>query len=222
MATTTVESADIGREEAINDAKIEQMLSEKLMSGYVLMEATCPKCVVPLVKNHQMVPKSLSMDENDGRKINVDDPVILPAGSFEQPFKPVDGVPMCVACNSHVITSEMEIAILEQDGSILDKGSIYVALEAATEPIVEAPQEKIVVDSNGKTPEVINLENITEDDVIVGGHRKKFMVDIETVDMDDGMSNVEIVVSPKMGDERKPINVENIAEEVDPEEQAER
>lgn len=215
--------SNIDREDAINDAKIEQMLSEKLMAGYVLMEATCPKCAVPLVKNHQMVPKSLSMDENDGRKINVDDPVVLPAGSFEQPFKPVDGVPMCVACSSHVITSEMEIAILEQDESVLDKGSIYVALEAATEPNVATLPvgEKLVVDGNGEKSEVINLENITEDDVIVGEHRKKFMVDIETVDM-DGMSNVEMVVSPKIGDALKPINIEDVTDEMDPEEQAER
>ena len=210
--------ATIAKEEAINDARIEQMLSEKLMSGYVLMEATCPKCAVPLVKNHQMVPKSLSIDEHDAPKIAVDDPIVLPSASFEQPFKPVDGVPMCVACDSHVITSEMEIAILEQDESLKDKGSIYVALEAASETIPETPQ---VEKPDRNKPNVINLENITEDDVIVGEHRKKFVVDIETVDM-DGMSNVEMIVSPQMGDARKPINVEDMPDAISEKEQAER
>jgi hypothetical protein len=49
--------------------------------------------------------------------------------SFDQPFKPVPGVPICVACQSHVITHESEISILEQCDSLKDKGSILVALK---------------------------------------------------------------------------------------------
>jgi hypothetical protein len=220
MTTTIAIESEIGREEMISDAKIEQMLSEKLINGYVLMEATCPKCAVPLVKNHQMVPRSLSNlsgDENDPTNMNVvDKAVLLPVESFEQPFKPVDGVPMCVGCDSHVITSETEMIILEQCDALKDKGSIYVALETAAaspeewEPKVDDSNAKDVVDR----PEIINLENITEDDVVVGNHRRKFIVDIETTSFDiDGVSHVEMTMSPKMGDSAKPIDVEEIAKE---------
>ena len=209
MTTTIAIESEIGREEMISDAKIEQMLSEKLIKGYVLMEATCPKCAVPLVKNHQMVPRSLSNlsgDENDPTNMNVvDKAVLLPVESFEQPFKPVDGVPMCVGCDSHVITSETEMTILEQCDALKDKGSIYVALETAA----ASPEEW-----EPKVDEIINLENITEDDVVVGNHRRKFIVDIETTSFDiDGVSHVEMTMSPKMGDSAKPIDVEEIAKE---------
>ena len=209
MTTTIAIESEIGREEMISDAKIEQMLSEKLIKGYVLMEATCPKCAVPLVKNHQMVPRSLSNlsgDENDPSNMNVvDKAVLLPVESFEQPFKPVDGVPMCVGCDSHVITSETEMTILEQCDALKDKGSIYVALETAA----ASPEEW-----EPKVDEIINLENITEDDVVVGNHRRKFIVDIETTSFDiDGVSHVEMTMSPKMGDSAKPIDVEEIAKE---------
>ena len=222
MATTIPTEPEIGVEMAIDDAKIEQMLSEKLMNGYVLMEATCPKCAVPLVKNHQMVPRSLSIDENDPSKkmIPVDEPIIVPSQSFEQPFKPVDGVPMCVGCDSHVITSEIEIAILEQGDTLKDKGAIYVALEATSPEI----NEEAANTTDGNQPEIINLENVTEDDVLVGSHRSKIMVDIETIDL-DGISTVEMVVSPQMGDARKPIDIEELTEkveEVDPEEHSVR
>ena len=209
MTTTIAIESEIGREEMISDAKIEQMLSEKLIKGYVLMEATCPKCAVPLVKNHQMVPRSLSNlsgDENDPTNMNVvDKAVLLPVESFEQPFKPVDGVPMCVGCDSHVITSETEMTILEQCDALKDNGSIYVALETAA----ASPEEW-----EPKVDEIINLENITEDDVVVGNHRRKFNVDIETTSFDmDGVSHVEMTMSPKMGDSAKPIDVEEIAKE---------
>jgi hypothetical protein len=223
MATTIATESEIGREEAISDAKIEQLLSEKIMEGYVLMEATCPKCAVPLVKNHQMVPRSLSnlsIDENDPTKKKVvDRAILLPMESFEQPFKPVDGVPMCVGCDSHVITQETEIAILEQCDTLKDKGSIYVALETAIDPSTATPEpepEETKVDNIEDVDglEIIHLEDVTEDDVIVGGHRRKFIVDIETTSFDmDGISQVEMTMSPKMGDSAKPIDVEEMTKE---------
>lgn len=214
MATTIATESEIGREEMISDSKIEQLLSEKLMDGYVLMEATCPKCAVPLVKNHQMVPRSLSnlsSDENDPTKTSlVDRAILLPMESFEQPFKPVDGVPMCVACDSHVITQETEIAILEQCDTLKDKGSIYVALETAYDPEPEPKVDNSIQDVD--RPEIINLEHIAEDDFIVGSHRRKFIVDIETTSFDmDGVSHVEMTMSPKIGDSAKPIDVEEMA-----------
>ena len=216
MATTIATESEIGHEEMISDSKIEQLLSEKLMDGYVLMEATCPKCAVPLVKNHQMVPRSLSnlsSDENDPTKTSlVDRAILLPMESFEQPFKPVDGVPICVACDSHVVTQETEIAILEQCDTLKDKGSIYVALETAYYPEPEPKVDNSIQDID--RPEIINLEHIAEDDFIVGSHQRKYIVDIATTSFDmDGVSHVEMTMSPKMGDSAKPIDVEEMAKE---------
>ncbi|VEU35889.1 unnamed protein product [Pseudo-nitzschia multistriata] len=203
-----MEDSDDARDMAIKEARLEQMLSEKLMQGYVLMESTCPKCSTPLVKNHQMVPRSLqcpSSDQNDTRR--VDKCVLLPQESFDQPFKPVEGVPVCVQCNSHVITQETEVSILEQCDSMKDKGSIYVALEEITDD----------------KPEIIHLDGAFEvsvspskersnntfrdgDNVTEQKHESptRQMVDIETT-FDDGTTNYEITLSPREGEEGKPI-----------------
>lgn len=191
---------------AITEARLEQLLSEKLMQGYVLMETCCPKCATPLVKNHHMVPKTLGSYSRDEGDVRVDKCVLLPTESFDQPFKPVDGVPMCVACNSHVITQETEIGILEQCDSMRNKGSIYVALNP---PAVE--------------PEIIHLEDVVEEDVVgplphTGPNAKPFVVDISTTSFDDdGNSHFEITFSPRNnaseGAETKPINLVGEEEE---------
>ena len=233
---------DRTREEAIEDAKYEQLLSEKLMEGYVLMEDLCPnpKCALPLVKNNRAVPRSLSRDENDPVVGNIDTPVVVPSQSFEQPFKPVDGVPICVGCNSHVITQELELAILEESDALMDKGSVYVALqaqqlekpkpepileEAATDPSTvqaEEPQPEEEQPEEDQ-PEIINLEDVTEDDVLVGSHRQKYTVDISATSYDmDGVSNVEIAISPRMGAPEKPIDVEELRDEDEAEEKSVR
>lgn len=187
---------------AITEARLEQLLSEKLMQGYVLMETCCPKCATPLVKNHHMVPKTLGSYSEDDGYVCVDKCVLLPSESFDQPFKPVDGVPMCVACNSHVITQETEIGILEQCDSMKNKGSIYVALNA---PKTE--------------PEIIHLEDVVEEDDVepLGSNAKPFVVDISTTSFDDdGNSHFEITFSPRNapeGAETKPINLVGEEEE---------
>lgn len=234
-APEPVEEAPVATEKLVgeppmDDSQIEQLLSEKLIAGYVLMEATCPKCAVPLVKSHNSVPKTLGSSSFDGddKKVVVDQVVLVPSGSFEQPFKPVNGVPMCVACDSHVITQQTELAILEECDSLKDKGSIYVALDAMTEPSTatqimpeieeekkeEEPAPQVVVDSKGEEKEVIKLDDITEDDVVVGNHRQKFLVDIKPTSFDmEGTSHVEMALSPKMGHPDKPIVVEEPTKE---------
>lgn len=120
------------------EAHIEQLLSEKLMEGYVLLEKSCPVCSTPLVKNHDG-------DDEDEEPVQKEiEPVMIPKGSFTQPFKPVAGVPFCVACSSHVITQEGEISILEKCSSLKGKGGILVALTGrgdANKPLrVEEPE----------------------------------------------------------------------------------
>jgi len=215
VATDPAREQAIAEEMAISDdAMLEQRLSEKLMEGFVLLEATCPKCVgVPLVKNNHSVPKSLSRDEND-LQTKVEQPAVVAATSFEQPFKPVSGVPVCVACDSHVITQETEIAILEQSATLKDKGSIYVALRESSDNVVSDVAAKFLKQHNAKKKQIIHLEDVTEHD-IVGGHRKKFLVDLTTTSFDDdGISNVEMAISPKMGaNASKPIVVDDVIEE---------
>lgn len=109
-------------------AEIENLLSEKLLNGYVLLESSCPVCSTPLVKNNHMVPKDLVSDGLPTRQISM-----VKSESFDkQPFKPVPGVPVCVVCQSHVITQECEISILERTDSLKYKGSILVAMQGSS------------------------------------------------------------------------------------------
>ena len=119
MEVQQYESTGFGRQ-GEDEVHIEQLLSEKLMQGYVLLEKSCPVCATPLVKSHE---EELNDDEMPVR------PTMVPSRSFDQPFIPVDGVPFCVHCNSHVITQECEISILERCDSLKNKGSILVALQ---------------------------------------------------------------------------------------------
>ena len=105
-----------------DEARIEMLLSEKLMQGYVLLEKSCPVCATPLVKKN---PVDEEEAENDAPVA----PVMVPSGSFDKPFRVVEGVPFCVGCTSHVITQECEISILERCDSLKAKGSILVALQ---------------------------------------------------------------------------------------------
>ena len=89
------------------EAHIEQLLSEKLLQGYVLLEKACPACMTPLVKRNLE-------DMQDDNVAPIEKPIVVPSQSFDQPFHPVEGVPFCVACQSHVVTEESEIAILEK------------------------------------------------------------------------------------------------------------
>ena len=105
---------------------IEQLLSDKLMQGYVLLEKSCPSCATPLVK--QGVDDDAEGDISYNAK-PVDIPVLVSSQSFDQPFRPIAGVPFCVACQSHVVTEEAEISILERCDSLKHRGSILVALK---------------------------------------------------------------------------------------------
>lgn len=126
------------------DARVEQLLSEMLMEGYILMEKSCPhpQCATPLVKKSQTDTPSHGINK-------AVDPLLVPSKSFEQPFKPIDGVPFCVACNSHVVTQESEVAILERCESLKSKGGILVAMSASTADSTASP---------GHEPEIIDVE----------------------------------------------------------------
>ena len=133
-------------DEVDDEARIEQLLSEALMEGYVLLEKSCPhpKCATPLVKSNAT--------ETDGRAVDkVLEPMLVPSQSFEQPFKPIDGVPFCVSCQAHVVTQESEIKILERCDSLKSKGGILVAM---TESVSTAESTVTAIPE----PEIINVE----------------------------------------------------------------
>ena len=167
-----------------NEAHIEQLLSEKLMEGFVLLEKSCPICATPLVKN-----QTSDEDEEPVESEKEMEPVMIPSGSFTQPFKPVEGVPFCVSCNSHVITQESEIGILEKSDCLKGKGGILVALsrndnaqpESPTSPEdepenqVEHPEDKAVSISETEVNDVHEIIDVTkiEDSVSVHADEKK-------------------------------------------------
>lgn len=140
---------------SVNEAHVEKLLSEKLLNGFVLLETCCPACSTPLVKNNGL--KSSANDSGSNAK---KDPFVLPSSSFDQPFRPVAGVPMCVICNSHVVTQESEIELLEQCDTLKDKGSILIAMKGSS--YSESDDEKKMEDEEFKRAavhEIINLSH---------------------------------------------------------------
>lgn len=142
MAAVVSATVDMDSEE-----HIEQLLSEKLMEGYVLLETSCPACSTPLVKNQlehndhddddddhhhhktTTAKPSSSSSSSASASIVITKPVLVPSTSFVVPFEPVAGVPYCVGCSSHVITKESEITLLE-NCQLLKKGDAASILES--------------------------------------------------------------------------------------------
>jgi hypothetical protein len=127
-ASTTSSCNDGEQFSSLADRQVEQMISEKLMKGYVLCSSGCPMCSTPLVKN-QSEEKALSTLKTSLNDQSNKFPIVVNSESFEQPFVPVIGVPFCVVCQAHVVTSELDVDALENSDSFKDKGSILVAME---------------------------------------------------------------------------------------------
>eukprot|EP00559_Dactyliosolen_fragilissimus_P005882 CAMPEP_0184859864 /NCGR_PEP_ID=MMETSP0580-20130426/4834_1 /TAXON_ID=1118495 /ORGANISM="Dactyliosolen fragilissimus" /LENGTH=1227 /DNA_ID=CAMNT_0027356717 /DNA_START=26 /DNA_END=3709 /DNA_ORIENTATION=- len=94
----------------------QQLLTEKIIAGYSLLDVSCPNCLTALVK---------SSSSETPEKVNKN---TYPRSRAH----PVSGVPFCVLCSSHVVTSEEEISILsELDATGEMSGSILVATDLA-------------------------------------------------------------------------------------------
>eukprot|EP00934_Nitzschia_sp_Nitz4_P002837 Nitzschia sp. Nitz4//scaffold139_size61406//21186//24205//NITZ4_006453-RA/size61406-snap-gene-0.10-mRNA-1//-1//CDS//3329535831//2827//frame0 len=93
-------------DEMAEEAKIEQMLSEKLMDGFVLLESSCPICSTPLVKNYNDDEDEVEEEEDDDME-----PVVVQCESDS----PIIGVPFCVSCLAHIATHSRENELLEQE-----------------------------------------------------------------------------------------------------------
>mmetsp|Transcript_52635 Transcript_52635/g.127579 ORF Transcript_52635/g.127579 Transcript_52635/m.127579 type:complete len:991 (+) Transcript_52635:182-3154(+) len=141
----------------IDDDRKEKLLTEKLLNGFVLLEDFCPACSTPLVKNAE---STTTKDESQKRKMGEAEHFLVPNTSFEQPFRPVPGVPVCVVCNSHVITREDDIDLLERCDSLKDKGSILVSPRRSEEEKKEEHEEY----NRAVVHEIINLADTPNED----------------------------------------------------------
>ena len=141
----------------IDDDKKEKLLTEKLLNGFVLLEDFCPACSTPLVKNPE---STTTKDDRQKRKMGEADHFLVPNESFQQPFRPVPGVPVCVVCDSHVITHEDDIDLLERCDSLKDKGSILVSPRRSEEEKKEEYEEY----DRAVVHEIINLADTPNED----------------------------------------------------------
>jgi uncharacterized Zn finger protein (UPF0148 family) len=134
---------------AIDDKRTEKLLSEKLLNGFVLLkDGFCPACSTPLVKNP-------TDDKKRKKGTGLADHYLIPGSSFEQPFRPVAGVPVCITCNSHVVTNEGDIDLLQKCESLKDKGTILVAMRESEEEKKESEDHEY--SRRATVHEIINL-----------------------------------------------------------------
>lgn len=168
LAPLTVPST--GSDSQIGDKEVEELLSEKLLEGYTLLNTACPRCVTPLVKrkNSALSPKRLHASSSRPSSPYVSmsyvavqlQPSNVASGSFDvqkqhNTFTPVNNVPICVSCQAHVVTCQADIATLESANSMKDHGSIIVAME-------EEEREEQSVASPGRIAEKSFFPTTTE------------------------------------------------------------
>lgn len=134
----------VDTEALIGDREVEELLSEKLLEGYALLDTACPQCVTPLVtrktpnclspKKVQPSPRASSPHMSVAYVSVQLQPTSsdfggAPSCSFDKSVvQPVSNVPYCVSCKAHVVTKESHIATLERANAMKDRGSIIVAI----------------------------------------------------------------------------------------------
>jgi hypothetical protein len=106
---------------------IEEMLSERLVDGCILLDKYCPSCVTPLLKQMDDLVLGEVADDNS---LKVAKSQLTTKSA--QSLKPVDGVPFCVGCQAHVVTSAMELDMLEANSA---KEQFLTALALEDEPL---------------------------------------------------------------------------------------
>jgi hypothetical protein len=120
------------------DARIESLLTEKLMSGHALLEAFCPSCNTPLVKNQSSSAAATGATAAAAAGLSPDpiqQPMLISSHSFEPPFSLLPGIPYCVGCAAHVVMTEEDVRLLELCDSLKDRGMILVALGSDVETV---------------------------------------------------------------------------------------
>ena len=130
-ATSVGKSVSSGRmslNRNLPEVEIEELISDQLVDGCVLMDKSCPACVTPLLKHVDSLPVDLN-DENSLKKGKSRDTT-----KSALSLTPIDGVPFCVACQAHVVTSSDEIDKVEEKKQSL-KDLVLTALALEDEPL---------------------------------------------------------------------------------------
>lgn len=97
---------------------VEDLLSTKLMNGFMLIDKPCPKCLIPLVKkpcnqgNVNISTSSISSKSSSG--IGDFETKVVDHLDIVQIPKPIKGIPFCVICESYVLTCHAESQWLER------------------------------------------------------------------------------------------------------------
>ncbi|KAL7566382.1 hypothetical protein ACA910_011123 [Epithemia clementina (nom. ined.)] len=80
----------------MDEARIEELLSEKLVEGFLLLERSCPRCLTPLVK--QEAEKHYFERNHQHNDVN----------------SPIPGIPFCVSCRAHIMTNESDMVRIQR------------------------------------------------------------------------------------------------------------
>ena len=110
------------------ESEVEELISDQLVGGCVLMDKSCPACVTPLLKHVDTWTVELN-DENSLKNGKSRDTT-----KSALSLTPIDGVPFCVACQAHVVTSSDEIDKVEEKKQSL-KDFVLTALALDDEPL---------------------------------------------------------------------------------------
>ena len=108
---------------------VEDLLSAKLMNGFMLIDKPCPRCLIPLVKKpyihdaNSQASSSISSRDKDFGAFQ-----IVSNETIHEVAKPIKGVPYCVLCDSYVLTNHNETRVLERLQAIQILGRDEVAM----------------------------------------------------------------------------------------------
>ncbi|CAB9508366.1 expressed unknown protein [Seminavis robusta] len=92
-----------------DEEEVEDLLSAKLMNGFMLLEIPCPRCLIPLVK------KPVDGTDHGHHTGSADrKPKLVTPASIAAIPKPIKGIPFCVICENYVVTTQEEIQWLTQ------------------------------------------------------------------------------------------------------------
>ena len=133
----------------LDSASVERLLADRAQRGYTILRLCCPTCMTPLVRGDNGITdkelkktKVIVLKQADP---STDIHTLAAKASFgleeeadifhetsqdETDVNPVPGVPFCVSCQAHVVTSSTEIESLAELGEMtgaMERGSIIAA-----------------------------------------------------------------------------------------------
>lgn len=144
------------------DERIEQLLSERVLQGCVLLERPCPQCRTPLIQIPSCKGNSEEEhpDDEDDDNINSENddqtPVLVPSftdtvSTEDSKFEPVPGIPYCVCCLAHVIRDRSQVSKLMSSSNkagnewmLARKGAVLVATPSQHEKEAASVNESVM------------------------------------------------------------------------------